>query len=83
MVLVIIVALIGSDVTPEYVNFRSQERNKSSRISTKLKNCLYNYIEYIISNRLLNYDEQKMHTCSKANATETAPLISPAHEMIT
>jgi len=37
-VLVIIVALIGSEVTPEYVNFRSQERNNSGRISTKLKN---------------------------------------------
>lgn len=74
MVAVIMVALSGSLVTPEYVNFTSQ-------VIIDLANHIPPILQLNdIATTILN--EQK-HTCLKANAIETAPLMSPAHQITT
>ena len=52
MVSVIIVALIGSDVTPEYVNFTNQERIILAEFLPKCK-IVYTIYWIIISNKLI------------------------------
>lgn len=82
MVLVIIVALIGSHVTPEYVNFTNQERINLECLSNyyRIGNPKHRIISTKLSWTVIN--RKLIHTCLKANAIETAPLISPAHQMI-
>lgn len=75
VVLVIIVACVGSNVTPEFVNFKIHEHFQ----------CLV-YQKMIFSRCDLismNSSNQKSSlTCLKARAMETAPLISPAHHIM-